>query len=95
MAGYFQGSTRTHVFGLLAGAIWCIGTFSNFVSAGVVGVAISWGIGSGAPMIGALWGILLWKEFRGGGRQAWTLIITSLALYTLGVVLVAISYQQR
>jgi len=95
LQGYLQGSTRAHVFGLLAGAIWCIGTFSNFISAGLVGVAISWGIGSGAPMIGALWGILLWNEFKGGGRQAWTLIVASLTLYTIGVVLVAIAYQFR
>ena len=81
--------------GLLAGAIWCVGTVANFTSAGLVGVAISWGIGSGAPMVGALWGILLWKEFKGAGARARLLIALSLALYTAGVVLVAIAYQRR
>ncbi len=93
--GYFQGQTRSHVLGLLAGAIWCVGTVANFTSAGLVGVAISWGIGSGAPMVGALWGILLWKEFKGAGARARLLIALSLALYTAGVVLVAIAYQRR
>src|SRR5262245_7836128 len=95
MRGYGEGSTRAHLFGWLAGAIWCTGTFANFVSAGLVGVAISWGIGSGAPMVGALWGILLWKEFHGASPRAWLLIIASLALYTAGVVLVAVAYQLR
>jgi glucose uptake protein len=81
--------------GLLAGAIWCIGTVANFVSAGLVGVAISWGIGSGAPMVGALWGILLWKEFKGADIYSRTLITLSLILYTTGVVFVAISYHLR
>jgi len=95
MKGYLQGPTRWHLMGLLAGAIWCVGTVSNFTSAGLVGVAISWGIGSGAPMVGALWGIFLWKEFSGAGRQAHALIAVSLTLYTVGVVLVAIAYQLR
>jgi glucose uptake protein len=93
--GYAEAPPRAHLFGWLAGAIWCAGTFSNFVSAGLVGVAISWGIGSGAPMVGALWGILLWREFHGASRRAWLLIATSLALYAAGVVLVAIAYQLR
>jgi len=93
--GYLQGRTLWHVMGLLAGAIWCIGTVANFVSAGLVGVAISWGIGSGAPMVGALWGILLWKEFKGADPCSRTLITVSLVLYTTGVVLVAIAYHLR
>ena len=67
--GYLQGKPSWHLVGLIAGAIWCTGTVSNFVSAGVVGVAISWGIGNGAPMVGALWGIFLWKEFKGVGAE--------------------------
>lgn len=54
LMGYFQGRPAWHVLGLLAGAVWCSGTVFNFISAGMVGVAISVGIGSGAPMIGAL-----------------------------------------
>lgn len=95
LGGYFAGDTRRHVFGLLAGAIWCVGTVANFASAGLVGIAISWGIGSGAPMVGALWGILLWKEFAGSDQRARSLITASLVLYTIGVILVAIAYRAR
>jgi glucose uptake protein len=95
MAGYLKGKASWHFVGIVAGAIWCIGTVSNFVSAGVVGVAISWGIGNGAPMIGALWGIFLWKELKGGGSRAKALTALSMALYVIGVCAVAISYQFR
>jgi glucose uptake protein len=95
MAGYFGGGAFRHAMGMLAGAIWCIGTVANFASAGLVGVAVSWGIGSGAPMVGALWGIFLWKEFRGADRAAIAMIAVSLALYATGVVLVAVAYALR
>ena len=95
LQGYFAGTAKSHIFGLLAGAIWCTGTVANFASAGVVGVAISWGIGSGAPMVGALWGIFLWKEFKGASRKANVLIIVSMVLYILGVIMVANSYRSR
>jgi glucose uptake protein len=93
LQGYFTGKPLSHIFGLLAGAIWCTGTVANFASAGLVGVAISWGIGSGAPMVGALWGIFLWKEFKGASRKANVLIIISMVLYIVGVVMVANSYR--
>jgi glucose uptake protein len=93
--GYFEGKSLWHLAGVIAGAVWCIGTVSNFVSAGVVGVAVSWGIGNGAPIVGALWGIFLWKEFKSGGSEANGLIALSMALYVAGVVTVAISYQLR
>ena len=95
LSGYFTGPLLWHLMGLIAGAVWCLGTVSYFASAGVVGVAIGWGIGSGAPMVGALWGIFLWKEFAKADRRAKRLISTSMALYTIGVVTVAIAYQLR
>lgn len=94
LSGYRLGGRRWHVFGLLAGLVWCIGTFANFVSAKMVGMAISWGIGSGAPMVGALWGIILWREFAGSRRKAKVLIAVSMILYTAGVIAVATAYNR-
>jgi glucose uptake protein len=92
LAGYFGGSTGQHVLGLLAGAIWCTGTVFNFISASLVGVAISVGIGSGAPMVGALWGVFVWGEFASGDRKAKRLIGAALVLYAVGVATMAIAY---
>lgn len=95
MAGYLKGKGSWHLMGLAAGAIWCSGTVVNFLSAGLVGIAISWAIGSGAPMVGALWGIFFWKEFKGADASAKRRIGLSLLFYIAGVVAVAIAYQQR
>jgi len=92
LRGYLQGNLTWHVLGLVAGGIWCFGTVVNFLSAKLVGMAISWGIGSSASMVAALWGIFLWKEFANSGRRAKTWIAVSLVCYLMGVVGVAIAY---
>jgi glucose uptake protein len=95
LGGYFQGRTSWHVLGLLAGAVWCSGTVFNFISAGMVGIAISVGIGSGAPMVGALWGVFMWREFAKGEAGAKVLIGAALALYAIGVAAMSIAYNYQ
>ena len=92
LRGYFQGSPTWHVLGLLAGAVWCTGTVFNFISAGMVGVAISVGIGSGAPMVGALWGVFVWDEFASGPRSSRVFIGAALVLYAVGIATMALAY---
>ena len=92
LAGYLDGGVGSHVLGLLAGAVWCSGTVFNFISAGMVGIAISVGIGSGAPMIGALWGVFVWGEFAGGPSAAQARITAAMLLYAAGVAVMAIAY---
>ena len=92
LGGYFRGSLTWHVLGLLAGAVWCSGTVFNFISAGMVGVAISVGIGSGAPMVGALWGVFVWDEFAKGPASSRAYIGAALVLYAVGIATMAIAY---
>ncbi len=92
LGGYSRGPLMWHVLGWLAGAVWCSGTVFNFISAGMVGVAISVGIGSGAPMIGALWGVFVWGEFSKGPPSSRAFIAASLILYAIGVAIMAIAY---
>jgi len=92
LGGYLQGGMVRHVLGLLAGAVWCTGTVFNYVSAGMVGVAISVGIGSGAPMIGALWGVFVWREFEHGPAASKAFITAAMLLYTAGVAAMSVAY---
>ena len=62
---YFKkGNPRLHLIGILGGMIWGIGMSVNNVAAGTAGPAISYGLGQGATMIAALWGVFIWKEFK-------------------------------
>lgn len=62
---YFsKGTPRLHLIGLLGGAIWNLGMSLSIIAAGAAGFAISYGLGQGATLVAALWGVLIWKEFR-------------------------------
>src|SRR5712691_9168514 len=86
---FFRGSAVGHLLGLLGGAIWGIGTVFNLVAANFTGVAISYAIGQSAPMVAALWGVLVWKEFRGANRQAKTYLTLMFLFYLLAILLVS------
>lgn len=63
-AVYFKGRFLTHLVGVLGGLIWGIGNSFNLIAAGKAGPAISYGLGQGATLVAALWGVFIWKEFR-------------------------------
>jgi glucose uptake protein len=86
---FFRGPAAGHMLGLLGGAIWGIGTVFNLVAANFTGVAISYAIGQSAPMVAALWGVLVWKEFDGANRQAKTFLGLMFLFYMLAILLVA------
>ncbi len=63
---YFtKGDMRLHLIGILGGAIWSLGMSLNILAAEQAGFAISYGLGQGATLIAALWGVFIWKEFKG------------------------------
>jgi glucose uptake protein len=86
---YFRGPAAGHFLGLLGGAIWGAGAVFNLVAANFTGVAISYAIGQSAPMVAALWGVLAWKEFQGGNRQAKAFLALMFLFYVLAILLVA------
>jgi len=57
---YFAGSVGTHMTGVLGGVIWGAGTSFNLIASGRAGFAISYGLGQGATMIAAFWGVFIW-----------------------------------
>ena len=69
--------------------MWGIGTVFNVVAGKSTSFAISYAIGQSAPMVGALWGILAWKEFAGGGSRAKAYLVLMFIFYGLAIFLVA------
>jgi len=91
-SGFFQASGTNHFLGVLGGIIWGLGGCFNFVAAGFVGVAISYAIGQSSPMIAALWGVLVWKEFRGADSKAWVFLGLMFVSYIAAVISIAKAY---
>jgi glucose uptake protein len=88
---YFQGSLGIHSIGILGGSIWGLGNLFNLIAAGKAGPAISYGLGQGATLVAALWGVVIWKEFKGGDRTISLLIKSMLALFVVGLGLIIAS----
>lgn len=88
---YFKGSFKTHLTGILGGAIWCLGTAFSYIASGQAGAAISYALGQGAPMVAAIWGVFVWKEFRGADRKVGVLLSLMFILFIAGLASIIVS----
>ena len=85
IAGYFKGNIRTHFVGILGGVIWCIGQSFSMIASEKAGAAISYGLGQGATLVSALWGILIWHEFKGAPRSSGYLNLGMFLFFVVGL----------
>lgn len=85
---YFKGISKDHLMGILGGVIWCIGMSFSILASGKAGPAISYGLGQGATVVAALWGIFIWKEFRGAPKGVPSVLNMMLVVYVLGLALI-------
>ena len=85
ISGYFKGNTKTHLVGILGGVIWCIGQSFSMIASEKAGAAISYGLGQGATLVSALWGILIWHEFRRAPRSSDFLNAGMFVLFVIGL----------
>lgn len=89
---YFRdGSTKLHLIGILGGVIWCMGMFLSILSSDVAGPAISYGLSQGATLVAALWGVFIWKEFKGAPAGTNKLILGMFICFTLGLGLIILA----
>ena len=93
---YFQGGKKQHLWGLLAGAVWACGLLANFASGGTLAnvqastLAIRAFTG-GAVILGTLWGLLAWREFRGSTSRVRILLTVMLLLWAAGAAMLALA----
>lgn len=88
---YFKTSSKNHLIGILGGAIWCLGMSMNIIASGKAGAAISYGLGQGATVVAAIWGIYIWKEFDHAPKGTKPLLNIMLVLYMAGLALLIFS----
>ena len=90
-AHYFAGSFRTHLTGILGGVIWGLGMAFNLIASGRAGFAISYGLGQGATMVAAFWGVFIWKEFRDAPAGTSKLLGAMFGCFLSGLALVVLA----
>ncbi|HEX2395735.1 MAG TPA: GRP family sugar transporter [Bacteroidales bacterium] len=85
---YFNGTGKAHFYGMLGGAIWCLGNSVSFMAVGSASPAISYGLSNSAPVVAAIWGIFVWKEFREApsGTGKWLVLMFICYLIGLGLI---------
>ncbi|MCX6224526.1 MAG: multidrug DMT transporter permease [Bacteroidia bacterium] len=88
---YFNGNFRSHLSGIIGGMVWALGTCLSLLAANKAGYAISFGLGQCATMIGALWGVCIWKEFKGANKSVNWLLAMMFLLFTAGLALIIIA----
>ena len=88
---YFKGITKDHLIGILGGVIWCVGMSLSIIASGKAGPAVSYGLGQGATVVAALWGIYVWKEFDKAPKGTKSLLNIMLLLYIGGLAMIILS----
>ena len=84
---YKKGTLKVHLTGILGGVIWNTGMSMSIIASGKAGFAISYGLGQGATLIAALWGVFIWKEFKGATKSINTMIFFMFLAYLAGLAL--------
>ena len=83
---YFKGKFYIHWVGILGGFIWAIGNSLNLIAAGKAGAAISYGLGQGATLVAALWGVFIWREFKGAPKSTNVMLLVMFVFFLAGII---------
>lgn len=86
-----RGTPRLHLIGLLGGAIWCLGMGFSIIASGAAGPSISYGLGQGATLVAAIWGVFIWREFKGAPRVVSIYLGLMFLFYIVGLALIIFS----
>ncbi len=85
-AEYFaNGTLKRHLIGLAGGLIFNIGFLFNLIASDKAGTAISYGLGQGSTMIGAAWGVFVFKEFKGAPSSITKYLVIMFITFIVGL----------
>ena len=93
---YFSGSLKQHLLGASAGFIWLTGVLALMVAGSVpdlvqVPALQRYMLSQGAPVLTALWGIVVFREFKDGDMRVKTLGALMLVLVLCGMVMIGLA----
>ena len=90
-AEYFNGNFKSHLTGILGGIVWCIGMSFSIIASDKAGPAISYGLGQGAVLVAAIWGVFIWKEFKAAPKGTNSLLYVMFVCFFVGLSLLVYS----
>ncbi len=86
---YFaNGTLKRHLIGLAGGLIFNTGLLFNLIASDKAGPAISYGLGQGSTMIGAAWGVFVFKEFKGAPSSITRYLAVMFISFIIGLGLI-------
>lgn len=85
---YFKGRCGDHFWGLVGGAIWAVGMTLNVVASGVASSAVAYGLGQGATLMSAIWGVFIWREFKNAPKGTGKLLAAMFLFFVVGLGLI-------
>ncbi|MDD3586641.1 MAG: hypothetical protein PHQ75_05620 [Thermoguttaceae bacterium] len=88
---YFRGKLRDHLCGLAGGLIWALGMTLSVIASGVASSAVAYGLGQGATLMSAIWGVFIWREFRNAPRHATVKLYWMFVFFVVGLSLIIIT----
>lgn len=88
---FLHGTPRLHLIGIVGGAIWGLGMSLSILASSAAGFAISYGLGQGATLVAAFWGVFVWKEFRGAPKGTTSVLTLMFASFFVGLSLIVVA----
>ena len=88
MGAYMQGSIGDHFWGWVGGAVWAVGMTLNVIASGVASAAVAYGLGQGATLMSAIWGVFIWREFKGAPKGVSKILAAMFLFFVVGLGLI-------
>jgi glucose uptake protein len=82
---YLRGTPNDHLWGIIGGMVWSVGMTFSILAAEKASFAISYGLGQGATLVAAIWGVFVWKEFRDARPGTGLLLALMFVGYVIGL----------
>lgn len=85
ISDYFKGRFQDHIWGIIGGSIWAVGMTLNVIALGVASPAVAYGLGQGATLVSAIWGVFIWQEFRKAPKGTGNLLAAMFMFFVVGL----------
>ena len=82
---------KVHISGIIGGAIWAMGLSFSIIAAEQAGPAISYGLGQGSTMVGAAWGVFVWREFKDAPKSTNKLLALMFVCFIAGLIMITLA----